>query len=81
MSALSSAVGQKGHNIGHINLYLNFGISSMFPKWLQLQTSNLVGSIYKRKTRSQVSKTRSRGYILYLQTAVNNSETAKAIGF
>jgi len=76
-----------GHNLGHIDLLLNFGIFSMFPEWLQLQTSNLVCSslthstIYKCKTRSQGSKTRSRDNISNLQTAVNNSETAKATGF
>jgi len=35
----------------------------------------------ERKTRSPVSKTRSRGYILNLPTAVNKFITAKAIGF
>jgi len=59
----------------------------MFPEWLQLQTSNLVGTlpiqstIYKHKARSKLAKTRSRGYILNLRIAVNNSETAKAPGF
>jgi len=35
-------------------------------------------TIKECKTRSQGSKTRSRGYILNLQTAVNNSKRAKA---
>jgi len=56
----------------------------MFPKWLQLQTSDLMfalltyGPIHERKTRSQASKTRSRSYILNLRIAVNNAEMAKA---
>jgi len=37
--------------------------------------------IYKRKTRSQRLKTRSRGYILNLLITVNNSETVKAASF
>jgi len=59
----------------------------MFPKWLQLQTSNLVGTlpaqstIYKPKTRSHGVEAKSRGYILKLRIAVNNSQTAKATGF
>jgi len=36
---------------------------------------------YKCKIRSQGSKTKSRGYFLNLQTAVNNSATAKAREF
>jgi len=58
----------------------------MFMEWLQLQTSNSVGilpiqsTIYKGKTRSQGVKTRSRGYILNLEIAVNNSEKVKATG-
>jgi len=41
-----------GHNLGHIDLFLNFGISSMFPKWLQLQTSNLVDALPTQSTIS-----------------------------
>jgi len=57
----------------------------MFPERLQLQTSNLVGTLLTQstirdlKTRSQGAKTRSSGYVLNLRIAGNNSETAKAI--
>jgi len=66
-----------GHNLRYIDLLLNFGILSMSPEWLQLQTSNLVGTLpihsilsISTKLRHGV-KTRSRGYILNLRIAVN----------
>jgi len=52
-------------------------------KQLKLENSNLVrtlpigSTINKCKTRSQGSKSRSRGYIFNLRIAVNISETAK----
>jgi len=44
------------------DLFLHFGISSMFAAWLKLHTSNFVGTlltqstIHKRKTMSQGAK-------------------------
>jgi len=58
----STKLGQKGHNLGHNDLVLDFGISFIFLYCLQLQTSSLVptlpmGSTIKEcKTRSQGSK-------------------------
>jgi len=41
-----------------------------------------IGNTIKEcKNRSQGSKTRSAGYILNLQTAVNNCERAKVTGY
>jgi len=52
----------------------------MFAEWLQLQTSNLVCTLPTSSTIKEC-KTRSRGYILNLQTAVNKFEMAKATVF
>jgi len=38
----STKVCRGGHNLGRIDLLLNFGILPTFLEWLQLQTSNLV---------------------------------------
>jgi len=76
-----------GHNLSHNDLFLNFGIFfyiSVMTSAIEfnfLRTLPIGSTINECKTRPQGSKTRSRGYILNLQTTVKNSETAKATGF
>jgi len=59
----STKLGQRGHNLGHNDLLLDFGIPSIFLYLLELQTSSLVhtlliGSTIKEcRTRSLGSKT------------------------
>ena len=49
-------VGQEGRELRHVTYFYNFGPPSISPKWLKLETSNLVRTLSVRRANQKMQK-------------------------
>ena len=62
-------VGQEGHDLRYVTYFYNFGPPFISPKWLKLETSNLVRTLSVRPANQKNAKVGHKGrglrYVVY----------------